>query len=274
MYPNDNQLTEVDHRYYKVLDNYTKLVMKLMQIAVNESNASPSRGIDMIPPFNLPGQDLGIFRIDMAKFIPSWDEDEPNGSGLSRRFARWLVNQKFWDFNDYSTEFDSLEEAIAWRSKMFSALPLPNTIYTDMFSDEAMTRLAFAGCACHYTQRVGEPWQPDQGIPDRKLLPDAVYVNDMTGLSTFRVRQPFERYGAAAYFDKDLKIIAIYWSHADRLVKKGDQSWNHAKYVWRSTFFAYITIRDHLIVTHLIECNAFVSASRQFLPADHPLRNL
>ena len=141
-----------------------------------------------------------------------------------------------------------------------------------MFSDEAMTQLPFAGCACHYTQRVGEPWQPDQGIPDRKLLPDAVYVNDMTGLSTFRVRQPFERYGAAAYFDNDLKIIAIYWSHADRLIKKGDPSWNHAKYVWRSTFFAYITIRDHLIVTHLIECNAFVSASRQCLPANHPLR--
>jgi hypothetical protein len=103
-------------------------------------------------------------------------------------------------------------------------------------------------------------------------LKDAVYVNDITGLSTFHVRQPFERYGAAAYFDKDFKIIGIYWCHASRLVKKGNQSWDHAKYVWRSSFFAYVTIRDHLIVTHMIECNAFVSASRKYLPADHPLR--
>ena len=93
MYPNDNQLTEDDHHYYKVLDNYTKLVMKLMQLAVKESNSSLSRGIDMVPPYNLPGRDLAIRRIDMAKFIPTWDEDDPNGSGLSRRFARWLVNQ-------------------------------------------------------------------------------------------------------------------------------------------------------------------------------------
>ena len=94
----------------------------------------------------------------------------------------------------------------------------------------------------------------------------------MTGLAIFRVRDPFERYGAAAYFDKQLQIIAIYWSHASRLVRKGDASWEHAKYVWRSSCFAYITIRDHLIVTHMMECNAFVSASREHLPVDHPLR--
>ena len=41
----------------------------------------------------------------------------------------------------------------------------------------------------------------------------------MTALSTFNVRQPFERYGAAAYFDKDHQIIGIYWSHRFRLVK-------------------------------------------------------
>jgi hypothetical protein len=94
----------------------------------------------------------------------------------------------------------------------------------------------------------------------------------MTGLSTFCVRKPFERYGAAAYFDQKFQIIAIYWSHRSRLVKKDEQLWNHVKYVWRSSFFAYITIRDHLIVTHMIECNAFVSASRKHLSVNHPLR--
>jgi hypothetical protein len=89
-----------------------------------------------------------------------------------------------------------------------------------MSSDEAMTRLAFAGCACHYTHRIGETWHPGQGIPDEKFLANTVYVNDMIGLASFRVRKPFERYGAAAYFDKDFRIIAIYWSPRSRLIKK------------------------------------------------------
>lgn len=267
------QLNETGRYCYKILDNYTKLVLRLMQLAVKESNSCPKRAIDISPPFDSPTHGLDVFRIDMAKFVPSWDEDEPNGSSLPRRLARWLINEKIFDFHDSLVDFDTLEQAIAWRSNMFSALPTPNVVYTDMLSDEVMTQLAFSGCACHYTHRVGQPWRSGHGIPERKLLKDAVYVNDMTGLSTFAVRSPFERYGAAAYFDKDFQIIAIYWSHASRLIRKGDQFWDHVKYVWRSSFFAYITICDHLLVTHMIESNAFVSASRQHLPANHPLRN-
>ncbi|CAF4617124.1 unnamed protein product [Rotaria sp. Silwood1] len=267
-----NQFNERDRSCYNALDNYTKIIMLLMQLAVKESYSFPARAIDIQPPLDLPTHDLGIFRIDMAKFVPSWDEDKPNGSPLLRRLARWLMNQNIWDFRDSLIEFDTLEQALAWRSKMFAALPIPNIVYTDILSDEAMTQLAFAGCACHYTQRVEQSWLSGHGIPEGKLLNDAVYVNDMTGLSTFSVRKPFERYGAAAYFDKDFQIIGIYWSHGSCLVKKDEQFWDHAKYVWRSSFFAYVTIGDHLISTHMIECNAFVSASRKHLPADHPLR--
>ncbi|CAF0840551.1 unnamed protein product [Rotaria sordida] len=269
---NINQFNERDQNCYNALDNYTKIVMLLMQLAINESNSFPPRAIDIRPPFDLPTHDLGMFRIDMAKFVPSWDEDQPNGSPLLRRLVRWLINQNIWGFRDSLIEFDTPEQALAWRSKMFPALPIPNVVYTDMLSDEAMTQLAFAGCACHYTQRVEQREQSGHSIPEGKLLNDAVYVNDMTGLSTFSVRKSFERYGAAAYFDKDFQIIGIYWSHDSRLVKKDDQFWDHAKYVWRSSFFAYITIGDHLISTHMIESNAFVSASRKHLPVDHPLR--
>ncbi|CAF3913891.1 unnamed protein product, partial [Didymodactylos carnosus] len=96
----------------------------------------------------------------MAKFLPSWDEDEPDGSSLKRRFARWLINQNIWDFNDLLDEFDTPEQAIAWRLKMFSALPLPNVFYKEMSSDDMMTRLAFSGCACHHTRRIYKPWEP------------------------------------------------------------------------------------------------------------------
>ncbi|CAF1271042.1 unnamed protein product [Adineta steineri] len=269
---NINGLNGIDLSCYAVLDNYTKIVIYLMQKAVKESNLAPSRAIDIDDPLHLPAHDLGILRTDMAKFLPTWDEDDPKGSGLDRRIARWLVNQNIWDFYDSPVEFNSLEQAIKWRVQMFSDLPVPNVIYEDMFSDKALTQLAFAGCACHYTQRMEKEWTPGSGIPEQRFMKNAVYVNDMTGLSAFNVRKPFERYGAAAYFDEDFQIIAIYWSHANQLIKKGEQFWNHAKYVWRSSFFAYITIRDHLIVTHMIEGNVFVSASRQHLPTDHSLR--
>ncbi len=269
---NITQQVNQDHYCYNVLDNYTKIVMRLMDIAIKETNSLPPRASDIRRPMKLPTKDLGIIRLSMGKFIPTWDEDIPNGSPLKRKMARWLVNHDAWGFDDCSAEFNTLEQAIKWRKERFSALPLPNVVYTDMLSDQSMTQLAFASCACHYTHRVEKTWHPGHGIPDEKLLENAVYVNDMTHLSTFRVREPFERYGAAAYFDKDYKIIAIYWSHASRLVKKGEHFWNHAKFVWRSSFFAHVTIRDHLIVTHLIESNAFVSASRKCLPSDHPLR--
>jgi hypothetical protein len=114
------------------------------------------------------------------------------------------------DFYDSLVEFNTLEQAIRWRLKMFLALPLPNVVYQDMLSDKAMTQLAFAGCVCHYTHRIEDTCHPDYGIQDEKFLEDVVYVNDITGLSIFRVRKSFERYGAAAYFDKDFQIIGIY----------------------------------------------------------------
>jgi len=263
---------EKDEYCYHVLDNYTKIVMGLMKLAVKESNTIPARGSDILQPLKLASKDLSIIRTDMAKFIPTWDEDEPKGSGLKRRIARWLVDQNIWDFYDSLVEFNTLEQAIKWRSKMFPDLPVPNVIYKDMLSDKTITELAFAGCASHYTQQIGKTRHPGFGIPDEKFLQNVAYVNDVTGLSTFRVRKPFERYGAAAYFDKDFQVIAIYWSHGSRLVRKGEQFWEHAKYVWRSSFFAQVTICDHLIATHMIEGNAFVTASRKCLPVNHPLR--
>ncbi|CAF1427665.1 unnamed protein product [Adineta ricciae] len=259
------KLTPIEESHcWNVLDTYTKVVRLLMTIVINESNLFPSRAIDIAPPMHLPIKNFSIFRIDMAKFIPSWDEDKPNGSRPLRRFARWLVNSNIWDFYDCLAGFDTLAQGLAWRSQIFPSLPLPNIVYTDMFSDEAMGRLAFFGCACHYTQRIDKSEHPS--------LQNAVYVNDMTVLSIFRVRKPFERYGAAAYFDGDFQLIAIYWCHANRLVRKDDQFWEHAKYVWRSSFFAYVTIHDHLIVTHMIECNALVTATRKYLTNGHPLR--
>lgn len=246
---------------YHRLDNYAKLVMRLMNIAIEQATRHPARAIDMCQPKYK--NKLGMIRLPIGKLIPSWDEDFPRGATVFRRFVRWLMNKNLWQFSDDLFEFDSIEQAIQWRLKMFSSLAAPNVIFHDVDSDKTMTQLAFSGCACHYTCRLEKPIDE---------LPQAIYVNDMTCLARFNVRKPFERYGAAAYFDENCRPIAIYWSHACRLVKRGEQFWEHVKFVWRSSCFAYITICDHLLVTHMIETNTLVSTTRQHLPHHHRLR--
>lgn len=110
------------------------------------------------------------------------------------------------------------------------------------------------------------------------LLKSARYVNDMIALSLFAVRPPFERYDAAAYFDRQRRLIGIYLSHRNELITPArrsqgfDRDWTFAKHVWRSSVLAEVTMRDHLLITHFIEANTLTTVSRQHLPAAHPLR--
>jgi len=72
---------------------------------------------------------------------------------------------------------------------------------------------------------------------------------------------------------KKCKIVGIYWSFGQTLVRPTDPNWDYAKWVWKSSFFALVTIRDHLLISHMTEANALTTASRAHLPVDHPLRS-
>eukprot|EP01119_Soliformovum_irregulare_P022296 TRINITY_DN759_c0_g1_i1.p1 TRINITY_DN759_c0_g1~~TRINITY_DN759_c0_g1_i1.p1 ORF type:complete len:1432 (-),score=425.71 TRINITY_DN759_c0_g1_i1:53-4348(-) len=267
-----NTFEEHDKQLVKGLDPYTKFVMGLKDVAIKEWNIMPPRGLDMASPLDRPMKELSFFLPECApNEIPGWDEDQPEGSSIKRQIARKLVNADLWSIVDLPRQFQDRQEAITYRWNIFGALPPPNVVFDELKSDKAMSRLAFFGLAAHRTKRTSNV----HGIPDRSLLTEICYVNDATALSSFKVRAGFEQYGAAAYFDKDYEIIGIYWSHAERMILKPATStpeWEHAKWVWKSSFFAEVTIVDHLLVTHMIEANALVSASRHFLSSDHPLR--
>jgi hypothetical protein len=160
-------------------------------------------------------------------------------------------------------------------------MPSPNNPHWCGDSDELMSRFAFFGLACHHTRKLDsdeETMELHTATLSRTRIKSAHYVNDMTALSLFAVRAPFDRYGAAAYFDCERRLIGIYLSHRDELVvplndSRGvDKAWTYAKYMWRSSALAMVTIRDHLLTTHFIESNTLVNISRQFLPVAHPLR--
>ena len=280
--------------YFFSLDLYTHLMYALMGGIMDGWNANPPRGVDMLPASNLPCQDLRFLRTGIGRFLATWDEDAPEAVKLSNRLVVWLIARDWWALKDLPKRFSSIDHAISWRLERFPQLPPPNVVYDSMTSDAATSRLAFFGLACHYTKRLAgrgaAQWQVnnrglDEGSAEmlnpnllltpghNSLAPDrAVYVNDQTALSMFGVREQYERYGAALYLDEHRQPVGIYWCHAQQMVLPGQGLWEHAKNVWRSTAFASVTIRDHLLQCHMIEANALTTASRQFLDAESPLR--
>ena len=248
------------------LDGYTRLAMSLMALAVDDWNAKPPRGADIPEAANLPTQALHTRRVDAGRFVATWDEDEPGGSSIPRVLLRKLLNSKLWAFTDLELQFSSDADMIAWRWKHFPWMPPPNNPYWLGDSDELMSKFAFYGLACHHTRRVRRQVvgnSDEDGLLRDKKLDAAVFINDMRALALFAVREPFERYGAAAYFSADRKLLAIYLSHHSKIVLPNDAEWTYAKYMWRSSCFALVTIRDHLLSAHFIEANTLVNATRE-----------
>ena len=201
---------------------------------------------------------------------------------------------------DSEGEWKNVEEAIAWRKQWFSSnFPPVNIDYnincssslTDMC--KLVSRLAFSSICCLHTQTLSS--LPESNVA-RQVCQDerAIYVNDNTALGSFRVRRGYERYGAAAYFDKNFKLVGVYcccdnkyhkfldeWVDMQHLSSSDDSHLDlpecsdlcHAMWVWRVSALAQVTVQDHLVNLHMIASNSLVSASRLHLPIDHPLRS-
>jgi len=103
---------------------------------------------------------------------------------------------------------------------------------------------------------------------------EAVYVNDWRLLHKYKVRGDLERYGGAAYFDKDYKICSIYVSFLNKMILPNDELWEFAKWVWKTSLLVGITLIDHAGYIHLMESNFLVFATRESLPGNHPFRRL
>ncbi|CAF1412324.1 unnamed protein product [Adineta ricciae] len=267
--------------YFDSLDGYTRLIMRLSKLALSGWNAKPPRAIDIPEPANLPAQELHIQRINGGRYVATWDEDDKSTWHCHTKLINKILNASFWPLEDHDLQFNSVEDMISWRCTHFPSMPPPNNPQWYGDSDELMSRFAFFGLACHHTRKL----QPNIDSMElytatlrHPILKSARYVNDMTGLSLFAVRAPFERYGAAAYFDGQRRLIGIYLSERNELImplrrSRGfDNDWTYAKYMWRSSALAMVTISDHLLTTHFIEANTLATVSRQCLPAAHPLR--
>ncbi|CAF4391927.1 unnamed protein product, partial [Adineta steineri] len=118
---------KTEKHYLSSLDGYTRLIIELSKLALKGWNAKPPRAIDIAEPCNLPTQDLHLKRVDCARYVATWDEDDQN---------RWHYDM------------------IAWRWKHFPSMPSPNNPQWCGDSDDLMSRFAFFGLACHHTRKL------------------------------------------------------------------------------------------------------------------------
>jgi hypothetical protein len=193
---------------------------------------------------------------------------------------------------DDEGEWQSPEEAITWRMRWFNSnFPPVNTNYSNYKSvSQLVSELAFCGMCSLHTQKLES--LPATSLARQKCKSKkAVYVNDNTVLGSYRVRRGYQRYGAAAYFDRDFHLIGVYtccdgkyYDRPSKLAEVVDgmdevdfefqefDEWRHAMWAWRVSALALVTVADHLVNVHMIAANALASTSRTNLPIDHPLR--
>jgi hypothetical protein len=253
------------------LDRHTRYFRKLVQRAIQkwredeptvDKIRAPKR-MGKLPEAPLPfGPHLSV---------PTEDEDWPPPDRL--RVIALTALRQGWLFPlvDDDSAWSSREEA---RDAFQEVLPLgvylkrPYHRWTELSSDEAMSRLAFAGLgALRMLRHVPSADDPPE-------LADAGWVSDLTLFSHYEVRKGFERYGAKAVFDHGQKPIGIYWCHGERWVHPGDPAWEHAKWAWRCTLNVGTTVTDHLVGVHWLISNYVTTASRTCLGPTHPLRLL
>ena len=105
-------------------------------------------------------------------------------------------------------------------------LPAPNDRIDDMRSDKGISNVAFNGIGQVYLRRT----------------PGAdTYHVDLTFLSVLQHRPGgYEKLGAKAVFSKSGEPLEIFVSSLGELVRPGDERWEHAKWVWKTSLITAV----------------------------------
>ena len=114
-------------------------------------------------------------------------------------------------------------------------VPEPLENFDDFEKDETVSDIAFYGIGQNFLRKTED--NAGNG---------AVYEVDTTILSQIETRSGFEMFGANAFFGKDKKLLQIYVSSMGRMIKPGDEEWQHAKWVWKCSVMTLVSVGTHL----------------------------
>lgn len=173
-------------------------------------------------------------------------------------------------FQDYFDVFEPGEDPVEYVMKQVgNVYPFVRQAWPDKHSDEALARFCLCGLGAHRIETAEV-----DGVRHH-----VVRANQLAGLP---MRPGFARYGGDAYFDQNWRPVMIVDEGlgADRsdgirtasITRPGDADWELAKFRFRSSVSVLVTAVDHLFGIHLLTSNLMVTAVREQLSADHPMR--
>jgi len=239
------------------LDLHTRIAAGLIR---DEANAWQPRGSEAV---GLPKQMKTLEKYDVAApfiSVPALDEDGKKIT-FSEQATHWAL-QSLPLSDDIENTWSSPTEAMAQIEVQYGdVLPKPNVQWQETTSDKAMSLIAFQGIGSHRLERTDND-------------PEAAYRIDFSWMVAFPVREGLERYGACAYFDTHRQLVRIYTAYNDTTHYPSDPTWEAAKWCWRCSLFAGVTVTDHLGYVHYLTSNLLVTATREQLPPEHPFRRL
>jgi Lipoxygenase len=240
-------------------DWHTRGVLRLMRQRYAEWNAAPPTPASLRVPTDVGPLDK-VEVLPGTISVPVYDEDW-GPTPLSKRSLHHVL--RGLPITDCGDVWESPEEARrVVQAELASIEPLPSVEWSDKTSDRAIELIAFSGLGAHRLE-------PVEGDCD-----GARYVVDLSWMRGFPVRHGFEPYGAAAYFSASGKLLRIYTAHDDRHRYPGQEGWEAAKWRWKCSLFVGTTVTDHLGCVHLVYSNLMVTATREHLPPDHPIRRM
>jgi len=133
----------------------------------------------------------------------------------------------------------------------------------DMVSDESFSRIYFQGMGAVLLAQQKEVSRSEFG-PFEVDIP----------LQHLETRTDFRPLGARIHFNKKQKATAIYDYAQETLFQPGDTGWEEAKFLAKVSTAFLITLREHLMWTHIILAQAATTFSTVNLPPSHPIRRL
>jgi hypothetical protein len=237
-------------------DISTQGLYSLISKKVKKWKANPPKAEDI----KIPSDNLVREKAKVANTFPIPESDEDMGelpfvNKAANKFLSKLA------IVDHEEEWENLDEARKLlRHKFDDIMPSKNVVWKDFKSDAAMAQLAFNGLGAHKLRRLSR---------DKDK---ASFMVDMSYLSAFPVREGFHKFGATAYFAEDTSIVRIYICDGDYDVYPGQEGWEFAKWVWKSSLFAGVTLTDHLGGNHFVVANLKSIVTMEVLPPDHPIR--
>ncbi|KAF0699130.1 Aste57867_10286 [Aphanomyces stellatus] len=245
------------------LDVWTTVMAMMVQAKVDKWDQPRVDSALTLPKYQKPLTKITLLHTEIE--IPTEDEDWPDDAAQDVMAATYMrENAPFVDDFTQTWKAGECKEGYVM-TKVGKMWPKVHVVWNQRTSDNALKLFVFNGIGSHLVEKL--PKQDKDG--------GTYYAVKLNFMDELEVRPGFAKYGADAFFNRHGNIIKIvrqgktYTPLRTRTAK-----WEYVKMTFRGSLIAKITAIDHLMGLHMTVGNYFTTASREQLPADHPLRRL